>query len=65
MSPTNSDHRLKERHIVDKPAIHEDLSRESDVEVGSERSFGLVFAVVFLIVGLWPLVDGDPARLWA
>ena len=56
---------MEERPIADKPAIHEDLSRESEIKIGSERNFGLVFAVVFLMVGLWPLVDGEPARLWA
>lgn len=36
-----------------------------EVKMGSERSFGLVFAVVFAIIGLWPLVSGGPVRLWA
>ena len=37
----------------------------TDVKMGSERSLGIVFAIVFVIVGLWPLTgDGDP-RIWA
>jgi len=32
---------------------------------GSERSFGLVFAGMFLLVALWPLVDRAAPRLWA
>ena len=32
---------------------------------GSERSFGLVFAGVFLLVALWPLVSRASPRLWA
>lgn len=48
-----------------KPAFHERYDREDTVEVGSERSFGLVFAVVFLIIGLWPLIDGAPVRIWS
>jgi predicted membrane metal-binding protein len=37
----------------------------SEVKMGSERSLGIVFAIVFLIVGLWPLkAHGDP-RFWA
>lgn len=32
---------------------------------GSERSFGLVFSTVFLVIGLWPLWHGAPVRLWA
>lgn len=35
------------------------------VQMGSERSFGIVFAVVFAIIGLWPLKAGADMRLWA
>jgi predicted membrane metal-binding protein len=31
----------------------------------SDRSFGFVFAAVFAIAGLWPLVHGAPPRWWA
>jgi len=44
---------------------HEDLSREQQVEGSSDRSFGLVFAVVFLLIALWPLVNGAAPRWWA
>lgn len=32
---------------------------------GSERSFGVVFALVFGIVALWPLQSGGDIRFWA
>jgi hypothetical protein len=49
-----------------KGGTHEDLSRAAGpVPVGSERSFGLVFAVVFTIIALLPLKDGESVRLWA
>lgn len=35
------------------------------VKIGSERSFGLVFAGVFAIVGLFPLLHERPLRGWA
>ena len=35
------------------------------VERGSEKSFGLVFAVVFLLVGLYPLVNNKEILLWS
>ena len=35
------------------------------VTVGSERNFGIVFAVVFAIVGLGPLYHGGTIRFWA
>lgn len=31
----------------------------------SDRSFGIVFTIVFLIVALWPMPGGGPVRLWA
>ena len=40
-------------------------SAHQTIEMGSERSFGFVFAVVFLIVGLWPLYYGGEVRFWA
>ncbi len=47
-------------------AHHEALGHESGhVEAGSERSFGLVFAAVFLVVAIWPLVGGGTPRWWA
>jgi hypothetical protein len=44
---------------------HEDLSRDHRVEGSSDRSFGLVFAVVFLLIGLWPLIRGAMPLWWA
>jgi hypothetical protein len=35
------------------------------VESSSNRSFGFVFAVVFLIVAAWPLFSKEPPRWWA
>jgi len=35
------------------------------IKMGSERSFGFVFAAVFAIIGLWPLWSGQPVRLWS
>jgi hypothetical protein len=40
------------------PETHEDLSRTMPHQTSSNRSFGIVFAVVFLCIGLWPLVRG-------
>ena len=42
----------------------EDLSRQHAVEGSSNRSFGIVFAVVFLIIAAWPLVFGSGALRW-
>jgi hypothetical protein len=44
---------------------HEDLRREGEVKRSSDRSFGIVFAVVFLLLALAPLRHGLPVRWWA
>ena len=36
-----------------------------DIKISSNRSFGIVFFVVFLIVGLYPLTNGNDLRLWS
>jgi len=44
---------------------HERLSAAQDIRVSSDRSFGIVMAVVFTIIGAWPLLSGGAARWWA
>ena len=44
---------------------HEDLSRKELIEGSSDRSFGLVFACVFLIIAGWPVFQDAPPRWWA
>lgn len=44
---------------------HETPSPRRSVERGSDRSFGLVFAAVFAVIGLFPLWRGADARWWA
>lgn len=48
-----------------KTASHESFDRRDDVMVGTERSFGIVFAVVFAVIGLWPLLGDAGPRIWA
>ena len=42
-----------------------ELTGNTEIRIGSERSFGLVFAVVFAVVALYPLLRGGEARWWA
>ena len=37
---------------------------KSKIKISSNRNFGLVFFVVFLIVSLWPLTYEEPIRIW-
>ena len=41
------------------------MTSNSKITISSNRSFGLVFFVVFLIVALWPLKSGEDIRLWS
>ena len=36
-----------------------------DIKVGSNKSFGVVFFVVFLLISLYPLIDNNDIRLWS
>ncbi len=51
--------------MANKNGFHEDFNLDEEISVGSPRAFGFVFAVVFSIVALWPLLDDAPVRLWA
>ena len=36
-----------------------------DIKIGSNRSFGIVFFVVFLLIGLYPILKGNDVRYWS
>ena len=36
-----------------------------DIKIGSNRSFGILFAIVFILIALWPLIKGNEIRLWS
>ena len=38
---------------------------EDNIKIGSNRSFGLVFFIVFLFVGLWPILNENEPRVWS
>ena len=37
---------------------------KSKIKMSSNRSFGLVFFFVFLIIGLWPLMREESPKIW-
>ncbi|MAF95600.1 MAG: hypothetical protein CMM60_07585 [Rhodospirillaceae bacterium] len=51
--------------MAELKAFHEDFGRGDEPKAGGERGFGIVFAFVFAVIGLWPLLDGGAIRLWA
>ena len=36
-----------------------------NIKIGSNRSFGVVFFIVFLIIGLYPLINSNDIRIWS
>ena len=41
------------------------IRKYSNIEIGSEKNLGYTFFAIFLIIGLWPLKDGENVRLWS
>tara|TARA_A100000164_G_scaffold377943_1_gene418374 strand:- start:1114 stop:1500 length:387 start_codon:yes stop_codon:yes gene_type:complete len=36
-----------------------------NIKIGSNRSFGIVFFIVFLLIALYPLLNENEIRLWS
>ena len=36
-----------------------------NIKIGSNRSFGIVFSIVFLLIALYPLINGEEFRTWS
>ena len=39
--------------------------RDKDIKISTNRSFGVVFFIVFLLIALYPLVNNEDIRLWS
>ena len=35
------------------------------IDIGSNRSFGIVFFIFFLIISFYPIINGENFRIWA
>jgi hypothetical protein len=33
--------------------------------ISSNRNFGIVFFLVFLLISIWPIIDGHSLRIWS
>ena len=55
--------------MTDKQINHENLAERGDVKIGGDRTFGFVFAIVFVAVALLPVLAGsgqhNSVRVWA
>ena len=36
-----------------------------DIKIGSNRNFGIVFFIVFLLISLYPLLNQESLRIWS
>ncbi len=36
-----------------------------DIKISSNKNFGIVFFIVFLLIALWPLLNNSEIRLWS
>ena len=41
------------------------MSDYNDIKISSNRSFGVVFFIVFLLIALYPLLNNNEVRLWS
>ncbi len=46
-------------------AAYEDFHRDENVNPSSNRTFGMVLAAFFALIGVLPLLRGHPLRIWA
>ena len=37
----------------------------NEIKTGSNKSFGIVFFIVFLLISLYPLINSESIRLWS
>ena len=45
--------------------IHERLTEDHPITGSSDRSFGVMVTVVLTVVGVFPLLNGEPPRWWS
>ena len=38
---------------------------QKDIKISSNRSFGIVFSIVFLVISIYPLINNDNLRIWS
>ena len=38
---------------------------KNDIKLPTNRNFGFVFCIVFLLIALWPLLNDNEVRIWS
>ena len=39
--------------------------KSTDIKISSNKSFGIVFFIFFLLIFIWPLFNNENLRIWA
>ena len=39
--------------------------KNNEIKISSNKSFGVVFFIVFLLFGIWPALKGNDVRYWS
>ena len=39
--------------------------KNTEIKIGSNKSFGIVFFVVFLLIAIYPLINNGELRIWS
>ena len=39
--------------------------KQKEIKISSNKNFGLVFFVIFIIIALWPLLNNGNIRIWS
>ena len=39
--------------------------KNNKIKIGSNKSFGIIFSIVFLIIAIWPLLSTSEIRYWS
>lgn len=50
--------------MAESQQFHESFQRDEQVKGSSNRTFGLVFFVVFTLITIWPVLFSHPLRWW-
>jgi hypothetical protein len=38
---------------------------DNDIKISSNRNFGIVFFIVFLLIALYPITNNEDIRIWS
>ena len=41
------------------------MQKKNNIEISSNKSFGIVFFIIFLIIGFYPILNDNNPKLWS